>query len=67
MVNREIKNWNNFYLGLAVVVVALIGIPLIFKQLALVVLGLLIALFSLARPGRLATPSSADQPLTHVE
>lgn len=56
MYNEQAKNWNNFYLGLAVVVVSLLGIPLVYKKLALVILGLFIALFSLARPVGRARP-----------
>lgn len=52
MHNKIAKNWNNFFLGLLVAIVPFIGIPFSIKQIILLVLGLLIALFSLARLGR---------------
>jgi hypothetical protein len=64
MRNTETKNWNNFFLGLVVAVFPFVGVPLLFKQIVLLVLGLLIALFSLARLGRSSSP---DLPLTPHE
>lgn len=52
MTNLEAKNWNNFYLGLVVAVLPFIGVPASIKQVLFLVLGLLIALFSLARLNR---------------
>lgn len=52
MNNTETKNWNNFFLGLAVALLPFIGLPGLFKQIIFLALGLLIALFSLARLGR---------------
>jgi hypothetical protein len=52
MINLETKNWNNFYLGLAVAILPFIGIPLAIKKPLFLVFGLLIALFSLARLSR---------------
>ena len=52
MTKLEAKNWNNFYLGLVVAILPFVGIPLTIKQILFLVLGLLIALFSLARLGR---------------
>ena len=49
MQNERYKNWNNFFLGLVVVVVPWLGLPLGFKKVILVIVGLLVALFSLAR------------------
>lgn len=43
------RNWNNFALGLFVALVPLLGIPGVIKTILLVVVGLLIALFSLVR------------------
>lgn len=57
MINREIKNWNNFYLGLVVAILPFIGIPLVIKDILFLALGLLIALFSLAR---LSRPPASD-------
>ncbi len=49
MINKERKNWNNFFLGLAVAVLPFLGVPLGFKKIVFLIVGLLIALFSLAR------------------
>lgn len=49
MQNEKYKNWNNFSLGLLVVVVPWLGLPQGLINILLVVFGLLIALFSLAR------------------
>jgi len=49
MQNEKYKNWNNFFLGLLVVVVPWLGLPQGLINILLVVFGLLIALFSLAR------------------
>ena len=49
MINREHKNWNNFWLGLVVVVLPFLGLPLGFKKIVLALAGLLVMLFSLAR------------------
>ncbi len=49
MENQQYKNWNNFFLGLVVVIVPWLGLPLGFKKIIFVIVGLLIALFSLAR------------------
>ncbi len=52
MINKEAKNWNNFFLGLLVAIIPFIGIPLSAKKITLLIIGLLIALFSLARLDR---------------
>lgn len=52
MENLEYKNWNNFFLGLLVALLPWLGFPLTFKNALWTVLGILIALFSLARLGR---------------
>ncbi len=52
MINKEIKNWNNFFLGLLVAVLPFLGLPLFVKNVIFIILGLLIAVFSLARLGR---------------
>lgn len=52
MINREAKNWNNFYLGLLVAILPVLRIPSGIKDILFLVLGLLIALFSLARLSR---------------
>jgi hypothetical protein len=49
----ERKNWNNFFLGLAVAVLPFLGLPLGLKKIIFLVLGLLVAVFSLARLRRL--------------
>ena len=52
MENRDHKNWNNFFLGLIIAILPLLRLPASLKNIALVVAGLLVALFSLARFGR---------------
>lgn len=49
MRDAETKNWNNFFLGLLVAILPFIGIPFSVKKIIFLILGLLIALFSLAR------------------
>lgn len=62
MENKVSRNWNNFFLGLVVAVLPWLAIPLGFKNVVFTILGLLIALFSLANPlaRRLITPESHD-------
>lgn len=65
MSNPSRRNWNNFFLGLAVALIPWLGIPLSFKKIALLVAGVLISIFSLARldsarPARLDPVKSAD-------
>jgi len=66
MINEAHKNWNNFFLGLSVVILPWLGLPLGLKKVIFVILGLLIALFSLARVGRVRPTSgptaSANEP-----
>lgn len=52
MYNRENKNWNNFALGILVMILPLLALPDRLTDLMLVALGFFIALFSLARIGR---------------
>ena len=52
MYNREFKNWNNFALGILVMILPLLALPDRLTDLILVALGFFIALFSLARVGR---------------
>ncbi len=52
MYNHEYKNWNNFALGLLVMIFPLLGLPDRLTDLVLVALGFFIVLFSLARVGR---------------
>ena len=63
MINLEAKNWNNFYLGLAVAILPFIGIPLAIKKPLFLFFGLLIALFSFARlnraPDKLSAPTAS--------
>ena len=74
MENEKYKNWNNFFLGLLVVVVPWLGWPRGLINILLVIFGLLIALFSLARvkprqpkPSLPETPTnSSDEPKTQV-
>jgi TRAP-type C4-dicarboxylate transport system permease small subunit len=47
--NREAKNWNNVVLGLLVAVLPWLGLPAAWKNIFLLVGGILIVLFSLAR------------------
>ena len=49
MVNKEAKNWNNFFLGLVVAVLPFLGLPGGFKKWLFLLAGILIALFSFAR------------------
>lgn len=51
MHNRTHKNWNNFALGLLVMILPLISLPEGLKQPLLIAAGFFIALFSLARVG----------------
>ena len=51
MHNQENKNWNNFFLGLVVVVLPWLSIPEKLKAGAISFLAMLIVLFSLARVG----------------
>jgi hypothetical protein len=50
MENKVWRNWNNFFLGLAVALLPWFGVPQGFKNVVFLLLGLLIALFSLANP-----------------
>ncbi len=43
------RNWNNFFLGLVVVLTPWLGLPVNFKNFFLSIIGLLISLFALAR------------------
>jgi hypothetical protein len=65
MENQQYKNWNNFFLGLVVVVVPWLGLPLGLKKIIFVILGLLIALFSLARVQPRAKKNLPAQPVTN--
>lgn len=49
MYNREHKNWNNFTLGILVMILPLLALPQKLTNLLLMALGFFIALFSLAR------------------
>ena len=49
MYNRENKNWNNFALGLLVMILPLLAIPERLADILLVASGFFIVLFSLAR------------------
>lgn len=51
MSNRSHKNWNNFALGLFVMILPLLAVPQGLKTLLFVAAGFFIALFSLARLG----------------
>jgi TRAP-type C4-dicarboxylate transport system permease small subunit len=62
MQNEKDKNWNNFFLGLLVVIVPWLGLPQGLINVLLVVFGLLIALFSLAR----VRPRQPKLPLTET-
>jgi len=64
MHNQETKNWNNFFLGLLVVILPWLSLPEKLQVGIISFLALLIVLFSLARvrgrrPAPPATPSSA--------
>jgi len=51
------KNWTTFVLGILVIIVPLLGVPYSAKTVILVILGLGIALSSLARfPNRISGP-----------
>lgn len=50
------KNWNNFFLGLAIAVLPWLGLPASWKSVILTVAGLLVALFSLAHYGSQSQP-----------
>lgn len=51
MNNRRYKNWNNFALGLLVMILPLLSLPASLKNLLFAASGFFIALFSLARVG----------------
>ncbi|MEA1929478.1 MAG: hypothetical protein U9M92_01115 [Patescibacteria group bacterium] len=53
MHNKGFKNWNNFFLGLVIVLLPWLSLPKNLKAGLISFLGLLIALFSLARLRRL--------------
>lgn len=48
MRNNEVKNWNNFFLGLLIVLLPFLGLPGWLKEILFVAFGLLVMLFSLA-------------------
>ena len=59
MINvNVVKNWNNFVLGLLVAILPWLGLPISWKLIIFSILGLFIALFSLAgiRAGRDSAP-----------
>ncbi len=62
MHNREAKNWNNFSLGLVIMILPFLGLPLTWKNILFVIIGLLVCLFSLANVRR----RPDDQPPTQV-
>ena len=66
MDNRADKNWNNFFLGLVVVVWPWLGLPASWKSVGLVILGVLIMLFALARFGRQRTNVGDEQTAPQV-
>lgn len=49
--NREVKNWNNVILGLLIALIPWLAFPASWKNIFLLVAGLLVSLFSLARLG----------------
>lgn len=51
MYNRENKNWNNFALGILVMLIPLLALPERLSDILLVAIGFFIVLFSLARVG----------------
>jgi VIT1/CCC1 family predicted Fe2+/Mn2+ transporter len=59
MYNRRYKNWNNFALGILVMIVPLLALPERLATMLLVVFGFFIALFSLAQVG---SPSHDQTP-----
>ncbi|MCC6290626.1 hypothetical protein IT398_00960 [Candidatus Nomurabacteria bacterium] len=56
MNNRENKNWNNFALGVLVMILPLLALPQELTKFLIIALGFFIALFSLAQFG----PQSSD-------
>lgn len=62
MYNRRYKNWNNFALGLVVMALPLLAIPERLTSWAYIVLGFLIAVFSLAQVGASGTHDQPPSP-----
>jgi hypothetical protein len=50
MENKVWRNWNNFFLGLVVALLPWLGVPQVIKNVAFLIIGLLITLFSLVNP-----------------
>ena len=59
---RLSKNWTNFFLGLIIALFPFLGFPSAIKDPALAILGILIALVTLANNRRLPSVSTHESP-----